>query len=75
MDEQILELTKQITALTEKVTILNERLPNHVVWTERNIMDHAKRLRLVEQKLWVMAGSAGVIGAVITAIANQMLGA
>jgi hypothetical protein len=68
MEDQILELTRQ-------VTILNERLPNHIIWTERNVLDHEKRLRLVEQKLWVIAGSAGVLGAVIATLANNMLGA
>jgi hypothetical protein len=68
MEDQILELTRQ-------VTILNERLPNHIIWTERNVLDHEKRLRLVEQKLWVIAGSAGVLGAVIATLANKLLGA
>lgn len=68
MEDQILELTRQ-------VTILNERLPNHMAWTERNILDHEKRLRLVEQKLWIIAGSSGVLGAVIATLANRMLGA
>lgn len=41
MEEQILELTRQ-------VTILNERLPNHISWTERNVKDHESRLRDLE---------------------------
>jgi uncharacterized membrane protein YsdA (DUF1294 family) len=68
MEEQILELTRQ-------VTILNERLPNHISWTERNVLDHEKRLRLVEQKLWIIAGASGVIGAAIATMINTMLGA
>ena len=62
MEEQILELTKQ-------VTILNERLPSHVEWATRNLLDHEKRIRLIEQKVWVYTGIAlasGGIGALIT---------
>lgn len=62
MEEQILELTRQ-------VTILNERLPNHITWTERNVLDHEKRIRLLEQKVWLYTGIAlasGGVGALIT---------
>jgi hypothetical protein len=62
MEEQILELTRQ-------VTILNERLPNHITWTERNVLDHEKRIRLLEQKVWLYTGIAlasGGIGAILT---------
>lgn len=61
MEEQILELTRQ-------VTILNERLPNHITWTERNVLDHEKRIRSLEQRVWLYTGIAlasGSIGAVI----------
>lgn len=79
MEEQILELTRQ-------VTILNERLPNHIAWTERNVRDHESRLRdlesavprdLREQLLslnkfrWTIIGVAlasGGLGAAITKI-------
>lgn len=62
MEDQILELTRQ-------VTILNERLPNHITWTERNVIDHEKRIRLLEQKVWLYTGIAlasGGIGALLT---------
>jgi hypothetical protein len=62
VEEQILELTRQ-------VTILNERLPNHITWTERNVLDHEKRIRLLEQKVWLYTGIAlasGGIGALLT---------
>lgn len=61
MEEQILELTRQ-------VTILNERLPNHITWTERNVLDHEKRIRTLEQFRWLLLGVAiasGGLGAVI----------
>lgn len=57
MEEQILELTRQ-------VTILNERLPNHITWTERNVLDHEKRLRTLEQFRWVLLGVAVASGGV-----------
>lgn len=77
MEEQILELTRQ-------VTILNERLPNHIMWTERNVKDHEVRLRALEagtpsnlreqlqtlnQFRWLVVGisiASGGLGAVIT---------
>lgn len=67
MEEQILELTRQ-------VTILNERLPNHITWTERNVLDHEKRIRTLEQFRWLILGvslASGGIGAAIV----KMLGA
>lgn len=44
--------------LTKQVTILNERLPNHITWTERNVLDHEKRLRMLEQFRWLLLGLA-----------------
>lgn len=67
MEEQILELTRQ-------VTILNERLPNHITWTERNVLDHEKRLRVLEQFRWTVIGVALVSGGLGAAI-GKLLGA
>jgi len=55
VEEQILELTRQ-------VTILNERLPNHITWTERNVLDHEKRIRNLEQFRWMLLGIAVASG-------------
>lgn len=55
--------------LIREVTILNERLPNHITWTERNVLDHEKRIRALEQFRWMivgMVGLAGTLGAFIT---------
>lgn len=64
-DEQIpawaIELIKQVERL-------NEKLPTHVEWVERNLLDHEKRLRTLEQFRWMLLGVAslsGVIGAVL----------
>ena len=67
MEEQILELTRQ-------VTILNERLPNHITWTERNVLDHEKRLRVLEQFRWTVIGVALVSGGLGAAIAKILGG-
>jgi hypothetical protein len=67
MEEQILELTRQ-------VTILNERLPNHITWTERNVLDHEKRIRILEQFRWTIVGVAIASGGVGAALA-KLLGA
>lgn len=67
MEEQILELTRQ-------VTILNERLPNHITWTERNVIDHEERIRNLEQFRWMLLGVALASGGVGAALA-QLMGA
>jgi hypothetical protein len=62
MGDQILELTRQ-------VTILNERLPSHVEWATRNLLDHEKRIRIIEQRVWIYTGIAlasGGVGALIS---------
>ena len=66
MEEQILELTRQ-------VTILNERLPNHITWTERNVLDHEKRLRNLESFRYLLMGASMVGGSIAGAIISQLL--
>jgi hypothetical protein len=65
MEEQILELTRQ-------VTILNERLPNHITWTERNVLDHEKRIRTLEQFRWLLLGVAIASGGLGAAIVRAL---
>lgn len=65
MDEQVPLWAQE---LIREVTILNERLPNHITWTERNVLDHEKRIRTLEQFRWMIVGVvsvAGVIGGLI----------
>lgn len=59
--------------LIREVTILNERLPNHISWTERNVLDHEKRIRVLEQFRWMIVGMVGLSG-IIGAILGKMLG-
>jgi hypothetical protein len=57
--------------LIREVTILNERLPNHITWTERNVLDHEKRIRNLEHFKWMLMGIAsisGIIGAALSKI-------
>lgn len=60
--------------LTQQVTILNERLPNHVAWTERNVLDHEKRIRTLEQFRWLLLGVAIASGGVGAMIGNSLGG-
>jgi hypothetical protein len=68
-DEQIpawaIELIKQVERL-------NEKIPTHIEWVERNIKDHELRIRVLERRMWLVAGASGVIGAIATAIYNSM---
>tara|TARA_R110000764_G_scaffold172631_1_gene259442 strand:- start:215 stop:427 length:213 start_codon:yes stop_codon:yes gene_type:complete len=54
--------------LIKQVERLNGKLPSHVDWVERNIKDHEMRLRMVERRMWIIAGASGVMGAVVTII-------
>lgn len=60
--------------LIKQIERLNEKIPTHVEWVERNIKDHEIRLRVLERRMWIVAGAAGVIGAIATGI-WQLLGA
>jgi hypothetical protein len=54
--------------LIKQVERLNEKLPTHVEWVERNLLDHEKRIRTLEQFRWMLLGVAslsGIIGAVL----------
>ena len=59
--------------LIREVTILNERLPNHITWTERNVLDHEKRIRTLEQFRWMILGMVAVSG-VIGGLIAKLLG-
>lgn len=76
MDEQQVPawaqaLVIEVPRLVREVTILNERLPNHIEWTERNVLDHEKRIRVLEQFRWMIVGIAslsGLFGIVISKV-------
>lgn len=69
-DEQ---MPKWAVELTKQITILNERLPNHITWTERNVLDHEKRLRSLEQFRWTLIGISVASGG-LSALLSNMIG-
>jgi len=64
-DEQVPAWAQQ---LIREVAILNERLPNHIDWTERNVLDHEKRLRELEKARWQTAWITSLASATLTAL-------
>lgn len=71
MDEQVPVWAQE---LIREVTILNERLPNHIDWTTRNVLDHEKRIRVLEQFRFAYLGMMGVSG-LIGALIFKLIGA
>lgn len=63
-DEQIptwaIELIKQVERL-------NEKIPSHVDWATRNILDHEDRIRDLEKARWSSAWVTALASASITA--------
>lgn len=63
-DEQIptwaIELIKQVERL-------NEKIPSHVDWATRNILDHEDRIRDLEKARWSSAWVTALASAGITA--------
>jgi hypothetical protein len=60
--------------LIKQVERLNEKIPTHIDWVERNIKDHEMRLRMLERRMWIIAGAAAVIGAIAAAVWNAVNG-
>ena len=58
--------------LIKQVERLNEKLPTHVEWVERNILDHEKRIRELERKIWVASGSVGIVAALVSYLASRV---
>ena len=54
--------------LIKQVERLNEKIPTHIDWVERNIKDHEMRLRMLERRMWIVAGAAAVIGAIVSGV-------
>lgn len=66
------EIPSWAIELIRQVERLNEKLPTHIEWVERNLFDHEKRLRMLERRMWVVAGAALVIGSLITIVWNLL---
>ena len=58
--------------LIRQVERLNEKIPSHVEWATRNILDHEKRMRELEQFRWRIAGIASIASALV-AVAIEIL--
>lgn len=54
--------------LIKQVERLNEKIPTHIDWVERNIKDHEMRIRMLERRMWVVAGAAAVVGAIAAGV-------
>ena len=54
--------------LIKQVERLNEKIPTHIDWVERNIKDHEMRLRMLERRMWIVAGASAVIGAIAASL-------
>lgn len=62
------EIPSWAIELIKQVERLNEKIPTHIDWVERNIKDHEMRIRNLERRMWVIAGAAGVIGAIVASV-------
>ena len=62
------EIPSWAIELIRQVERLNEKIPTHIDWVERNIKDHEMRLRMLERRMWIIAGAATIIGAVGTMV-------
>ncbi len=60
--------------LIKQIERLNEKIPTQVEWVVRNIKDHELRLRMLERRMWIVAGAAGVIGAIASGVWQVMNG-
>ena len=58
--------------LIKQIERLNEKIPTHIDWVECNIKDHEMRLRMLERRMWIIAGAATIIGAVGTMVWQVM---
>lgn len=54
--------------LIRQVERLNEKIPSHVEWATRNILDHEKRMRELEQFKWRIGGIASIASALVAVV-------
>lgn len=71
MEEQIpgwaIELIRQVERL-------NEKIPSHVEWATRNILDHEKRLRDLERFRYLIVGAALIGGGIGGSLVSNLVG-
>lgn len=68
------EIPSWAIEIIKQVERLNEKIPSHIDWVERNIKDHEMRLRMLERRMWVVAGAAAVIGAIAAGVVQVLNG-
>jgi hypothetical protein len=56
------EILVAIERLSARIEANDERHTASATWAERNILDHEKRMRSLEQFKWKIMGGAAVIG-------------
>lgn len=59
--------------LIKQVERLNEKIPSHINWVEDRIKDQEARIRTLEAFMWKILGIAGIIAAVIGALASWLV--
>ena len=66
------ELMIRFERLEARIGTNDERHHSHAEWATRNIKDHEMRLRMLERRMWIIAGAATIIGAVGTMVWQVM---
>lgn len=59
--------------LIKQVERLNEKIPSHIDWATRNVIDHEKRIRDLEKARWQTAWMSALGSAAITAFVLAMI--
>jgi hypothetical protein len=59
--------------LKTEVAILNDKIPSEIAKTDREIADHEKRLRNLEQFRWTVVGLAMASGGLGAVLGNVMV--
>jgi hypothetical protein len=54
--------------LIRQVERLNEKIPSHVEWATRNILDLEKRMRVLEAFKWKISGIASLVALVASIV-------
>ena len=57
------EMRADLRAAAQRQSISEQRLSEHAASDARELADHETRIRLLERRAWVLAGSATVLGA------------
>lgn len=67
------EILVAIERLSARIEANDERHTASSTWAERNILDHEKRMRSLEQFKWKIMGGAAVVG-FLTSFIGSIIG-